>query len=63
MSKFLERGSRSLSENKKPTTKPGKLVHFPANFCLIALLLTKNDRKNDLNFLISRYGLYSRTGS
>ena len=53
----------SLSENKKPTTKPGKLVHFPANFCLIALLLAKNDRKNDLNFLISRYGLYSRTGS
>ena len=54
---------RSLAENKRPARKPEKLAHFLDNFLYIALLFAENDRRTDLNFLVFRYGLYSRTSS
>jgi len=54
---------RSLSENRKPTTKKVNLDNFPPDFRQIEQLFFSNHAKTCLKLSSSHYGSYSRTGS
>ena len=62
-SKWLNQGSRSLSENREPTAEKSLWPIFPLIPVKYEELFASNGRKNGLKMPFPRYGFYSRTDS